>query len=87
MAIKVSENGQKKYRLKETTTYRVEGNNLQTIHSTLHVTSMLMEIVSDTMVIVDEVYVNESHPEYIRVFVPSINAHIVSISWFDLENI
>lgn len=87
MSITVSERGQKKYRLKQTGTYRVEGDFNIGINSQLRVTSMLMEIASNTIVIVDKVLVNEFHPEYISVFVPSMNLHIVAISFFDLENL
>ena len=48
---------------------------------------MLVDVVKNTIVIAHEVYVDPYNPEYIRAFVPSLNAYITSISLFDLENI
>ena len=78
MGIKVDYDGRKAYKLKESGQYRVE-NGLQ------HADEVIIK--KNTIVIVDEVYIDLYNPEYIRAFIPSLNTYIISISLFDLENI
>jgi hypothetical protein len=87
MGIKVHEDGRKAYKLKRSGTYRLEGDNLYDRSVMLYVDSMLVTVTENTIVIAHEVYVDPYNPEYIRAFVPSLNAYITSISLFDLENV
>ena len=87
MGIKIHEDGRKAYKLKRSGTYRLEGDNLYDKNVMLYVDSMLVAVAENTIVIAEEVYVDPYNPEYIRAFVPSLNAYITSISLFDLENL
>jgi len=78
-------NPSKKYQLNKTDSYRIEGK-FNDMYKSLSVTSMMKEIEIDTVVIVDKLLVNEYHPDIVRVFVPSLDAYITAISFFDLKN-
>ena len=95
-------NPSKKYQLNKTDSYRIEGSyqtkfdnalesktfqgHFNDMYKSLRVTSMMKEIEVDTVVIVDKLLVNEYHPDIVRAFVPSLDAYITAISFFDLKN-
>ena len=78
-------NFDKKYKLTQEREYRIEGDDLYpNINSYLKVTSAMILVSTDTIITVDKLNINSFNPDLFRGFIPSLDAHIVAISFTDV---
>ncbi len=75
----------KKYRLIKTGQYRLENDNLfQNTDSPIKIMSALMTLEEGTIIIVDKLNINQSHPDIFRGYIPTLDTYISAISFKDV---
>lgn len=80
MSIQITCN--KKYKLAQTGQYRLEGDDLfPNVRSQIKTVSAVMPVEEGTIILVDKLNINESHPDMFRGYIPSLDVYIVAISF------